>query len=298
MRGVGGVPSIPLPAEVEADARRLVAMALEEDVGEGDWTTLWTVPEGARSRARIVAKERLVPAGARVAALVLHEVEPALDVRLMVPEGEPVPAGTTVLQVEGPTRGILTGERAALNFLGRLSGIATQARAFADELRGTGAEVIDTRKTTPGWRRLEKWAVRVGGAANHRLGLHDMVLVKDNHIAAAGGVGAAARLVASRNERGLPVEVEVVRPEQLEELRGLAVERILLDNMTDEELRDAVRRVGAWPEPRPELEASGNMTLERVRAVAGTGVRWISVGALTHSVRTVDFSLRLEESGS
>jgi len=280
--------------EIEIEARRLIGAALQEDVGPGDWTTLWTVDADVTASAEIVAKESLVVAGGELARAVFHAVDPELVVEPACPDGASVAAGAVVLRISGGARGILTAERTALNFLGRLSGIATLTRAFVDRVAGTSARIIDTRKTTPGWRRLEKWAVRIGGGTNHRMGLHDMVLIKDNHIAASGGVREAASRVASRNLEGLPVEVEVVRPEQVEELRGLDVQRILLDNMTDEALREAVERVRSWPAPRPELEASGNMTLDRVGAVARTGVDLISVGALTHSVRTVDYSLRLD----
>jgi len=290
----GGVGGGRMPPEVEVEARRLIAAALEEDVGPGDWTTLWTVDIDALSRAEIVAKEPLVVAGGELARMVFHEVEPKLVVELVCPDGAAVSAGTVVMRISGPARGILTAERTALNFLGRLSGIATLTRAFVSRVAGTPARIIDTRKTTPAWRRLEKWAVRIGGGANHRMGLHDMILIKDNHIAASGGIRAAASRVAMRNEDGLPVEVEVVRPDQVEELRGLTIQRILLDNMTDDAMREAVERVQSWPGPRPEVEASGNMTLDRVGAVARTGVDWISVGALTHSVRVADFSLRLD----
>ncbi len=198
-----------------------------------------------------------------------------------------------ILRIWGEGRSILTAERTALNFLARLSGVATLTRRFVEAVEGELAEIMDTRKTTPGWRALEKWAVRVGGGANHRMGLDDMILVKDNHIAMAGGVRNAVERVQQRNEPGLLVEVELTRPGQLDRLRELGVQRILLDNMSDEEIREAAAQVSQWPEPRPELEASGNMTLERVRRVAQTGVDWISVGGLTHSARSVDLSLQL-----
>jgi len=282
-----------LPEAVAAEANSLLSSAIEEDVGPGDWTTLWTVPPGRSAVARIMAKERLVVAGATVARLAFEAVDPRLEVELTVSEGQRVEPGSVVLLVRGEARSILTAERTALNFLGRLSGIATQTRAFVDEVDGTAATIIDTRKTTPGWRRLEKWAVSVGGGENHRMGLHDMVLIKDNHIAAAGGIREAVHCVSVSNVEGLPVEVEVTGIAQLRLLRGLGVDRVLLDNMDNETLREAVMEVAGWPEPRPGLEASGNMTIERVRAVGLTGVNWISVGALTHSVRTVDFSLQL-----
>ena len=279
---------------LEAEIERLVELALQEDVGSGDWTTQWTVGREQDADARIVAKEPLVFAGAAPAVRTFEKVGGTLDVELPVPEGTLVDTGTTVLELAGSARAILTAERTALNFLGRLSGIATLTRTFVDQVSGTGARITDTRKTTPGWRRLEKEAVRIGGGTNHRMGLHDMVLVKDNHIAACGGVRAAADRVAQENRAGLPVEVEVVDMGQLEELQGAAVQRILLDNMDPDLLEEAVRRVASWPAPRPELEASGNMTLQRVRRVAETGVDWISVGALTHSVSVADLSLRLD----
>jgi len=278
---------------LQRQAEELLRAALVEDVGDGDWTTLWTVGEGERASATIDAKEDLILAGIPLVRMAFLSVDPSLGVEAPISDGTKVERGTPVFHVRGSARSILTAERTALNFLGRLSGIATLTRHFVEQVAGTGTQIVDTRKTTPGWRHLEKWAVRIGGGANHRIGLHDMVLVKDNHIAAAGGVGAAARRVLAENARGLPIEIEVSHPEEVEELRDLAIDRILLDNMDNEALRESVRRVALWPDPRPTLEASGNMTLERVRSVAETGVHWISVGALTHSARTVDFSLTL-----
>src|SRR5690606_2488772 len=203
--------------------------------------------------------------------------------------------GDVVLRVTGPLGPLLTAERTALNFLGRLSGIATLTHHFVQAVRGTGARVLDTRKTTPGWRLLEKAAVVAGGGSNHRVGLHDFVLVKDNHILAAGGIRAAVeRVRASAVAKGLPLEVEVTTLEELEEVFALGVERVLLDNMSLDTMREAVRRAHAVEGRRPELEASGNVTQATVRAVAETGVDWISVGALTHSARVADLSLRVE----
>jgi nicotinate-nucleotide pyrophosphorylase (carboxylating) len=278
---------------VEDEASHLVEIALAEDLGAGDLTTQWTVPGDLHGSAEIVAKESLVLAGAFVAQRAFLGVDPELEVMVLQEEGTSVPEGACVMQLRGKVGAILTGERTALNFLARLSGIATLTREFVAAVAGTGAKITDTRKTTPGWRHLEKWAVRLGGGENHRLGLYDMILVKDNHIAAAGGVREATRRVLENNDGRLSVEVEVLHPEEVEELRDLRVNRILLDNMNDADLRKAVARVSRWPAPRPELEASGNMTLERVAAVAQTGVDWISVGALTHSARAADFSLRM-----
>ena len=280
-------------AALRGESDRLIGAALREDIGEGDFTTLWTVHASARAEAVIVAKGRLVVAGVWIARRVFSRVLADARIEPLVEDGVAVDPGTGLLRVRGPARGILTAERTALNFLGRLSGIATLTRRFVEAVAGTRALVTDTRKTTPGWRVLEKWAVRTGGGVNHRAGLDDMILIKDNHIAAAGGAREAVLRVAARNRRALDVEVEVSTPAGVEELRGLPVGRILLDNMDEDGLREAVSRVSRWPEPRPELEVSGNISLERARSVAGTGVDWISVGALTHSAPVADLSLRI-----
>ncbi len=271
----------------------LLDQALAEDVGDGDRTTLWTVPPEARGRGRILARARGVICGLPVAAEVFRRVEPRLAFRPRVEEGAEVAPGQTVAEVEGPLSGILTGERVALNFLQRLSGIATLTRRFVEAVSGTKAVILDTRKTTPGWRLLEKYAVRVGGGQNHRMGLYDMVLIKENHIAAAGSLRAAVERVRARNRERLPVEVEVRTLEELEEALALGVRRILLDNMDLETLQEAVERTGG----RARLEASGGVTLETVRAVAETGVDFISVGALTHSAPALDLSLLIEAEG-
>ena len=271
----------------------LIRAALAEDVGPGDWTTLWTVDPGARGAAEVVAKGEVVVAGVDVAVEVFKRVDPGVTVSVLVRDGQAVKPGGVILRLEGPLRGILTGERTALNFLGRLSGVATLTRRFVNAVGGLGAEIQDTRKTTPGWRVLEKEAVRAGGGTNHRMGLYDMVLVKDNHLAAAGGVRAAVERVRRENRGGLPVEVEVRTLEELEEVLALGVERILLDNMEPETMAEAVRRIRALGLRRPMVEASGNVSLESVRRVAETGVDIISVGALTHSAPVADLSLRV-----
>lgn len=271
----------------------LIQLALEEDLGEGDWTTQWTVPAGHRSRAVIVAKQSLVVAGADCVRDTFRAVDPDLSVELVAPDGTRAEAGAVLVEMQGRTRSILVGERTALNFLGRLSGIATLTRRFVDAVAGTGARIIDTRKTTPGFRLLEKAAVRSGGGTNHRLGLYDMILVKDNHADACGGVAQAARAAMDANEPGLAVEVEVRTLEELEEVLPLAPHRLLLDNMDLQTLRASVERVRALGHRRPETEASGNVTLATVRAVAETGVDFISVGALTHSAPAADLSLRV-----
>ena len=271
----------------------LIQLALEEDVGEGDWTTEWTIPGARRCRAAIVAKAPLVLAGADCVRDVFRTVDPDVDVDLHVPDGTAVEVGTVLVTLTGRTRSVLVGERTALNFLGRLSGVATLTRRFVDAVAGTGARIIDTRKTTPGWRLLEKAAVRSGGGTNHRLGLHDMILVKDNHADACGGVAEAARAAMEHNDRGLAVEVEVRTLEELDQVLPLGVDRILLDNMGPDLLREAVARIRALGDARPEAEASGNVSLATVRAVAETGVDLISVGALTHSAPCADVSLRM-----
>ncbi len=282
----------------------LIDLAIEEDVGPGDWTTQWTVSPETRGEAVIVAKEALVVAGTLAASRAFQRTDSDLMVTVLGPDGSRMRTGESVIRVKGSLRGILTGERIALNFLGRLSGIASQTRRFVDAVVGTGAKILDTRKTTPGWRVLEKEAVRAGGGENHRQGLHDMVLVKDNHLRAAGGVRAAVDGVGRGNESGLPVEVEVSTLEELDELLSIpshGVQRILLDNMSLDEMAEAVdrvRRLGTEDQiqgPGLLLEASGNITLENVRAVAETGVDLISVGALTHSSPAADLSLRVLE---
>lgn len=271
----------------------LIGIALEEDVGAGDWTTQWTVPAERRARATIVAKAPGVIAGLNVVHGVFASVDPELRIESGASDGEAVHPGQRVATLEGSARGILTGERVALNFLQRLSGVATMTRAFVDAVEGTGARILDTRKTTPGMRALEKAAVRAGGGENHRFGLHDMVLVKENHIAAAGGIAAAVAAVRMRNEIGMSVEIEVADVEDLREALESGVHRILLDNMSPDQLRECVQVVRSRT-VRVETEASGGISLRNVRAIAETGVDFISVGALTHSAPALDLSLLVE----
>lgn len=290
----GGALGRPLGLE------ELVEAALAEDLGSGDVTTEWTVPGDARGRAKIVAREEGVLAGTRAAEVVVLQLDPGAEIRWRGRAGDPVEAGGEVAELEARLRPLLSAERTALNFLGRLSGIATLTARFVGAVEGTGTRITDTRKTTPGWRRLEKAATAAGGAVNHRMGLHDMVLVKENHLRAAAGVAEALRAVLPRaREAGIPVEVEVTSLEELEEALAAAPDRILLDNMDPPALSRAVRRAGeAAGEERPLLEASGGITLENVRRVAETGVDLISVGALTHSAPALDLSLlvdRVEE---
>jgi len=271
----------------------LIDLALSEDLGDGDWTTRWTVEAGAEGRAVVVAKEALVVAGLDVAGMVFHRVSGDLQLREEANEGDLVERGAEILALEGPLRGILMGERVALNFLGRMCGIASLTHRYVEAVGGTGVRILDTRKTTPGLRALEKAAVRAGGGENHRMGLYDMVLIKDNHMAASGGVVPTVERVRAENHRNLPVEVEVASLQELEELLPLGVDRVLLDNMSPETLARAMRRIRQFEGDRPEAEASGNVTLDNVLAIAETGVDFISVGALTHSAAASDLSLRV-----
>jgi nicotinate-nucleotide pyrophosphorylase (carboxylating) len=276
------------------DLREVVARALAEDLGAGDVTAEATVAEGARGRARIVQKRPGVVYGLELVAEAMRQcgVE---EVDKLVVEGQwrdGVPAD--VVLASGPARGLLAAERTALNFLGRLSGVATLTARYVEAVAGTGAAILDTRKTTPGLRELEKAAVLAGGGRNHRMGLHDAILIKENHVALAGGVARAVH--AARSARpDLPVEIECGDAEEVAYAIGAGADRLLLDNMGLEELRAAVElRDREAGEDGPPLEASGGVTLENARAVAGTGVELISVGALTHSAPALDFSLLLE----
>ncbi len=281
-------------AEREAKIRDLVDAALREDVGSGDVTTTWTVPETSRSSASIVAKQHLVISGMDVARSVFERVDPGLQITVEKGDGEPADDGEAVMGIVGSTRAILVAERTALNFLGRLAGVATYTRRFVDAVAGTGARIMDTRKTTPGWRPLEKEAVVHGGGVNHRQGLYDMVMVKDNHIAAAGGIEHAVARVRHHNAANLEIEVEVTTIHELTRLLPLRVDRVMLDNMSLGTLQEAVRRVRALGDARPLTEASGNVTLGTVRSIAEAGVDFISVGALTHSAPVADLSLQIE----
>ncbi len=266
----------------------IVARALAEDVGAGDVTTAATVLEGARARALITQKAPGVVYGLDVAEEVFRSLDAGASFERLTQEGR-WREGGPVLAVEGSARAILTGERTALNFLQRLSGVATMAARAARAVEGTGAQILDTRKTTPGLRALEKAAVAAGGATNHRAGLYDAILIKENHAALAGGVGEAVRRAREAAPQ-LPVEVEARTLGEVDEALGAGAHRILLDNMTTAELGSAVQRVGG----RAELEASGGVTLETLGEIASTGVQFISVGALTHSAPALDLSLLLE----
>jgi nicotinate-nucleotide pyrophosphorylase (carboxylating) len=269
----------------------LVQGALREDVGSGDVTTLATVGEDADALALITQKAPGSIYGLQVAELVFAQLDGAARFERLVEEGSWRDDGGPVMTVHGRARALLTGERTALNFLAHLSGVATLAARAAAAVRGTGAKVLDTRKTTPGLRALEKAAVAAGGASNHRVGLYDAILIKENHIAAAGGIaGAIQRVRAAAPGLARTLEVEVRDADEIEQALQAGAPRLLLDNMDDAQLRAAVAQVAG----RAELEASGGVTLQTLRARAQTGVQWVSMGALTHSAPALDLSMLLE----
>jgi nicotinate-nucleotide pyrophosphorylase (carboxylating) len=280
-------------AEFGQHIDQLIRMALEEDLSDrGDVTSLATIPPAVKSVARIIAKAPGVIAGLPVVQAVFRHVDPSVFIQTHVQDGAHVVPKMVIAELMGDARSLLTGERTALNFLQRLSGIATLTAQYVAAASGTQTVILDTRKTTPGWRALEKYAVRMGGGSNHRIGLYDMVMIKDNHIDAAGGIAAAVRAVrADERATGLAIEVEVRTLAELREALELRVDRIMLDNMDEATMREAVQ-IAAGQTP---LEASGNMTLERIRPVAETGVDFISVGALTHSARALDLSMKIVE---
>jgi nicotinate-nucleotide pyrophosphorylase (carboxylating) len=273
-----------MPETAVAD---IVARALGEDVGDGDVTTRATVPEDARAEALITQKAPGVIFGLELAEETFRALDDDVQIERLGPEGEWREKGE-VMRITGSARAILTGERTALNFLQRLSGVATLTARCVRAVEGTNAKILDTRKTTPGLRTLEKAAVAAGGGTNHRAGLYDAILIKENHAALAGGVGAAVRR-ARQEAPGLPLEVEARTLAEVDEALAAGAPRILLDNMSVEQLRAAVARVDG----RAELEASGGLTLQTLREVARTGVQFISVGALTHSAPALDLSLIL-----
>lgn len=282
-------------AEDRAALARLVRAALAEDVGAGDVTTEATIPFDRRGRAEIVANGEGIVAGLGAAAETYRQVDPRTRYAPAVEDGARVRAGGRVAEASGRFASLLVAERTALNFLQRLSGIATLTARFVAAVEGTGAAIADTRKTTPGWRALEKAAVVAGGGRNHRRGLYDAFLIKENHLAGAGGGAAALSAVAARNRAGLPVEIEVRSLEELDE--ALAADpppdRVLCDHFGPDLLREAVRRARGR-EPPVLVEASGAVTLDTVRSIAESGVDWISVGALTHSAPALDLSCRIE----
>lgn len=277
-----------------AEIRRAVVNALAEDIGTGDVTSLATVPGSATFTVVMRAREPLVVAGLAFAEAAFKKLSPTIRVRRIARDGQRLSANSVLLKISGPARAILSAERVALNFVQRLSGVATLTARYVTAVRGTRAHILDTRKTTPGWRRFEKYAVACGGGRNHRLGLFDLVLIKDNHLAALrdtkpNAVAAAVQRARTKFPK-LKVEVEADTLQQVNQAVEAGVDIILLDNMTPAQLRQAVRLVA----DRAQTEASGGVNLKTVRAIAKTGVDYISVGALTHSARAVDIGLDFE----
>ena len=270
----------------------LIDLALREDIGDGDHTTLSTIPPDARGAARLLVKDQGVLAGVELAQAIAHRFDPDLHFKLFLQDGAAISKGDVAFTIMGSSRSILIVERLMLNFMQRMSGIATLTHRFVQAIEGTGCRILDTRKTTPGLRAIEKWAVRIGGGHNHRHGLYDMVMIKDNHVDMAGGIPqaiAAARAYQVQHGMDLPIEVETRSMSEVEQVLATGgVQRIMLDNFTPEQLRTAVQRIAG----RFETEASGGITLETVRAYAETGVDFVSVGALTHSVPSLDLSLK------
>jgi len=277
-----------------AEIRKAVQAALAEDIGSGDATTSATVPANAAAIAVVRAREPLVVAGLGFAETALRHLSPKIKIKKIARDGQRIAAGKTILKISGPARPILSAERVALNFVQRLSGIATLTAQFVEAIEGTSAQILDTRKTTPGWRRFEKYAVACGGGKNHRIGLFDMVLIKDNHLAALRNEKpnaiAAAIQRARRKFPKLKVEVEADTLKQVKQAVNARADFILLDNMNLKQLRKAAKIVDG----RAKTEASGGVNLKTVRAIAKTGVDFISVGALTHSARAVDIGLDFE----
>jgi nicotinate-nucleotide pyrophosphorylase (carboxylating) len=268
---------------------RLIELALDEDAGLGDLTSRAIFPPGHRSKAVVTAGEKMVICGLEAAARVFARVDPSIRVRRVARDGDRVKAGAVVLRVQGPTIGILTAERTALNFLQRLSGVATQARRYADRVAGLGVRIVDTRKTTPGWRSLEKQAVRCGGCFNHRSSLGEHILIKDNHIAAAGSIARAVKQARSAAPHTAKIEVEAKTPFEVRAALRAGAEVILLDNMTPGQVRSAVAQIDG----AAAVEVSGGVRFETLRDYAIPGVDVISVGALTHSAPAVDLSLTI-----
>ncbi len=261
--------------------------ALEEDIGSGDITTRACVPEEARANGSFLAREPLILAGAYLLPVLYNLRGGVDDLKLQKRDGERCQEGDVVARVRGPARTLLECERVALNFLQRLSGIATMARLFASRVASTRCRVLDTRKTTPGLRALEKLAAQAGGVTNHRMGLYDAVLIKNNHIAAAGGVAAA---IERARTLGMPIEIEVRTREELREALRCGADRLLLDNLSPDQAGEWIREIGG----RAAVEVSGGITVENVRAFAETGANFVSSGAITHSARAMDISFRLE----
>lgn len=275
--------------KVLKSAEVLFDLAYAEDIGDGDITTNNLIPPEANKTAILVAKEPGVIAGLPVAEMVFKKFDKNIQWNEKISDGSQVYPGDVLVEFTGNYRALLTGERKALNFLQRLSGIATYAHLCMKEVEGTKVEILDTRKTLPGYRHLDKYAVRMGGASNHRFGLYDMVMIKDNHIQVAGGIKPAVEAIRSKIPKSIKIEVETSNLEMVQEALDADVDIIMLDNMSSKLMAEAVKLINK----RAKIEASGNMTQKRIRKVAGTGVDYISIGALTHSVKALDISQRI-----
>ncbi|NLF41460.1 MAG: carboxylating nicotinate-nucleotide diphosphorylase [Bacteroidales bacterium] len=270
----------------------IILSALSEDIGDGDHTSLATIPQSANGRAHLLVKESGILAGMEVAQAVFKAVNPEILFKPLLKDGTAVEPGMIAFEVNGPSRDLLSAERLALNFMQRMSGIATKTNYFVKMVEGTGAVILDTRKTTPNFRLIEKWAVRIGGGQNHRTGLYDMILIKDNHVDFAGGIVNAISNTLEylkKNNKSLPVEIEVRNLAELKQVLDFGgVNRIMLDNFPLDRLKEAIKMVGG----QYETEASGGITETTLRSIAETGVNFISVGALTHHIKSLDLSLK------
>ncbi len=275
--------------KVLKSAEVLFDLAYAEDIGDGDITTNNLIPEGDIKTAILVAKDEGIIAGLPVVEMVFKKFDPNLIWNVKISDGSKVVPGDILAEFTGNYRALLTGERKALNFLQRLSGIATYANMCMKEMKGHNVEILDTRKTLPGYRHLDKYAVRMGGASNHRFGLYDMVMIKDNHIKIAGGIIQAVDAIRGKIPKSIKIEVETTSIEQVQEALSAGVDIIMLDNMSSKLMRECVEII----DRRAKIEASGNMTIKRIRKVAATGVDYISIGALTHSVKALDISQRI-----
>ena len=275
-------------AELES-AKHLLGLALREDVGDGDITTDHLIPGDIRKRAKMVAKEDGVIAGLPVAEMTFHSLDSSLSWNPQVADGDFVKTGDIIVEFEASYRTILTGERTALNFLQRMSGIATLSYKYAQAVKDYKTEILDTRKTLPGFRLLDKYSVKTGGASNHRIGLYDLAMIKDNHIDIAGGIKQAVEAIRPKIKQGIKIEVETTSLQQVQEALEAGADIIMLDNMDNNTMAEAVKLIG----DKAKSEASGNMTLKRLEGAAKTGVDFISIGALTHSVKALDISQRI-----
>ncbi len=278
-----------MESKILKSAEVLFDLAYAEDIGDGDITTNNLVPPDKNKTAILVAKEEGVIAGLPVAEMVFKKFDKNIEWNEKLPDGSKVKRGDILVEFTGNYRALLTGERKALNFLQRLSGIATYASLCMNEIEGHNVEILDTRKTLPGYRHLDKYAVRMGGASNHRFGLYDMVMIKDNHIQIAGGIKQAVDAIRKKVPKSIKIEVETTNMDQVRQALDADVDIIMLDNMSSKMMREAVKLINK----RAKIEASGNMTIKRIHKVASTGVDYISIGALTHSVKALDISQRI-----